>query len=144
MKELNISTTNVSKFAIKRGIKGCFTPLASLHMGSVCERVELIMYNIIKKTVLNKFQRHTGFTENGHIVNNRPITYAGKDASDLQLLTLTHFLSVQNDVGKYLHVKVNNKNKSTLRNGCKSKRQSNNFGSIVFENNCLSKQINLC
>lgn len=56
------------------------------------------MYNIANKTDLNNFQLHTGFTRNGHIVNNRPITYGGNDASDLQPLTLNHFLSGQYDV----------------------------------------------
>lgn len=56
------------------------------------------MYNIANKTDLNNFQLHTGFTRNGHIVNNKPITYGGNDASDLQPLTLNYFLSGQYDV----------------------------------------------
>ena len=60
------------------------------------------------------FQLHTRFTENGRPVSNKPITYGGNDASDLQPQTLNHFLSGQYEVDKGLHVLVSNKNERTL------------------------------
>ena len=83
--------TKINSFAASHEIVWHFNPPASPHIGGVWERlvksVKEVLHATMQDRILTDPHLATTFTEVESILNNRPLTHASGDVSDLEALT---------------------------------------------------------
>ncbi len=86
----------INDMLLQKGIRWIFNPPAGSHHGGLWERsirsVRKVLNSILKTQTLDEDHLHTVFCGAKAIINNRPITKASTDTSDLEALSPNHLL----------------------------------------------------
>lgn len=92
----DLNQSRIADAVMEKGVKWIFNAPAASHHGGVWERqirtVRKILNSIVRQQSLDDEGLLTVMCEVESIINNRPLTLASDDPSDLDVLTPNHLL----------------------------------------------------